>query len=363
MTRNKLISILLAVVIIVSAVIISGCSAGEVYRLIKVNSFDGDVSVQRGGKMSAFNGMQLVPEDSVEVGGNSFLELLADSDKHIAAEENTGFVIHCTGTAESGSMTIDLLYGKALFTIDNKLRETSTFYVKTPNATLSIRGTSFSVEYNRDEMTTKVEVTSGKVLVSYDDKELNLISGSAVTLKTVDGIVKVIDLNQPGNETTSSSDLTKPVSGETYQCYFIVDRYQVVYSDSAAGIYKKADYRILDGDIFEKLGNTPSMGYLTNTGTVALLRTCIYPDENNYTIEDTNSLSHHSDCDYSLLDGIINHMESESEALESHFTKMRDENISKTDFVENKWLPEEFTVKSEKGTFLLTVEKVKEIDL
>ncbi|MBQ9919451.1 MAG: hypothetical protein IJO49_01355, partial [Clostridia bacterium] len=64
---------------------------------------------------------QLISEDSVEVGRTSFLELLADSDKHIIAEGNTAFKLHSTGTETSGNITIDLLYGKSLFTIDNKL--------------------------------------------------------------------------------------------------------------------------------------------------------------------------------------------------------------------------------------------------
>ena len=90
--------------------------------------------------------MTLISDDKVEVNENSFLELLCDSDKHICAEENTGFVIDSDGNEKDGYITIELLYGKALFTIDNKLPKDSSFDVKTPNATLSVRGTEFSVE-------------------------------------------------------------------------------------------------------------------------------------------------------------------------------------------------------------------------
>ncbi|MGN0675524.1 MAG: FecR domain-containing protein [Oscillospiraceae bacterium] len=141
----------------------------ESYRLIKVNSFDGMVKIQRENDetFDAFEGLKLVSADMVDVSDNSFLELLADDDKHIGAEENTGFVLHSSGTSESGNITIELLYGKALFTIDEKLNENSFFEVKTPNATLSVRGTSFSVEYNEATGETTVEVFEGTVWASY----------------------------------------------------------------------------------------------------------------------------------------------------------------------------------------------------
>ena len=40
-----------------------------------------------------------------------------------------------------------MLYGKSLFTIDNKLSADSDFIVKTHNVMLSVRGTSYEVEY------------------------------------------------------------------------------------------------------------------------------------------------------------------------------------------------------------------------
>lgn len=182
MSELKLKTIILTVLIGTIAVLFSGCSAQEAYRLIKVNSFEGEVSIQREERLSVFEGLQLITEDSVEVGNASFLELLADSDKHIAAEENTGFVLHSTGDEESGSITIDLLYGKSLFTIDNKLSENSSFIVTTPNATLSVRGTSFYVEYNRETGETKVEVIEGKVWVSYNNREEMLKKGDTLTI-------------------------------------------------------------------------------------------------------------------------------------------------------------------------------------
>ena len=205
---------MLAVVMGITAVLFPGCSAAEAYRLVKVNSFEGEVSVQREEKLSAFEGLQLVSEDRVEVGNESLLELLADSDKHIVAEENTGFVIESEGTEENGSIRIDLLYGKSLFTIDNKLPDNSTFDVKTPNATLSVRGTSFSVAYDPEEETTEVEVFSGKVLIICDDKELYLEKGETATIRTKDGITEIISNSPSYNSSTATSATTTTTTAE-----------------------------------------------------------------------------------------------------------------------------------------------------
>lgn len=186
MINTKLKRIILTALMGAVAVLFSGCSKEEVYRLVKVNSFEGEVSVQREEKLDAFEGLQLVSEDNVAVGEASFLELLADSDKHIAAEENTGFTLHSTGNAESGSITIELLYGKALFSIDNKLNDSSSFDVNTPNATLSVRGTSFSVAYDLEEKKTEVEVFEGKVRLASHGKVSYLEKGDSATIKSDD---------------------------------------------------------------------------------------------------------------------------------------------------------------------------------
>lgn len=184
------------------------------YRLIKVKSFDGGVTIERDGEdTDAFNGLQLISDDMVEVSENSFLELLADEDKHIGAEENTGFVLHASGTSKSGNITIELLYGKALFTIDEKLSEDSSFKVKTPNATLSVRGTKFSVEYNKETGETTVEVFEGKVWASYNGTEEILEKGDKRVIGTElnEPAIPIDDNSQIDNSSddSSGSDVTE----------------------------------------------------------------------------------------------------------------------------------------------------------
>jgi len=160
----------------------------EVYRLVKVNHFDGTVTIEREEKMDAFEGLQLISEDTVETGESSTVELLADSDKHIFAEEKTKFTIEATGTEKSGNIKINLLYGTSLIEIENKLSEDDYFSVQTPNATIAVRGTTFEVAYDEETETTSVEVIEGVVAVTSEDKTEELTVGKTAVV-TADEIV------------------------------------------------------------------------------------------------------------------------------------------------------------------------------
>lgn len=212
-----------AVAVIIAVIIIFASAHKDKYRVIKIKSFEGDVKVQRENQESfeAFEGLQLVSEDTMEVGKGSFLELLADSDKHIGAGEETGFIIHSSGTSKKGSIVIELLYGKALFTIDNKLNEDSLFDVQTPNATMSVRGTTFSVEYNQSLNETTVEVMEGRVWITAEGQEQMLEAGDSI----------VIGGNASGEYLGEEAlpvqeDMMESYMGDgTYDLQFMIDRY------------------------------------------------------------------------------------------------------------------------------------------
>ena len=182
--KIMLMAILLLVLTAIIITIIINVNKKDKYRIIKVKDFNKDVTIQRadGNIYDAFSGLQLYSGDMVTVGNDSFLELLADEDKHIGADGDTGFIIRSKGTSKKGNITIELLYGKALFTIDEKLNEDSTFNVTTPNATLSVRGTIFSVEYNPQTNKTIVEVMEGSVWVESDGEERVIESGESYNI-------------------------------------------------------------------------------------------------------------------------------------------------------------------------------------
>ena len=63
--------ITVAVAAVVTVLIVFLAGDDEVYRLIKINRFEGAVTVERGEVMDAFEGLQLVSEDIVKTGTES----------------------------------------------------------------------------------------------------------------------------------------------------------------------------------------------------------------------------------------------------------------------------------------------------
>lgn len=139
-------------------------------RNVKLESFSGDVILEReSNKVDIFEDMNLQSKDTVTTGEDGSTTLLIDSDKHVEASALTSFTLHADGSEEKGNIKIELLYGYGLFKIDNKLPDASEFSVTTPNATMSVRGTEFSVEY-----------------YDYGDPEYN-----ATSVMVLDGVVEV----------------------------------------------------------------------------------------------------------------------------------------------------------------------------
>lgn len=170
--------ILLLVVIVIVAVV-AVLLLGKGYRVIKVDDFDGEVSLERDSdEKELFEGLKLRSEDTLTTEEDGLIELLVDTDKHILARENTCFTIQSTGNKKKGKLTIELEYGTSLIEIENKLPDGYEVGVETPNASLSVRGTTFEVSYDKKTNTTVVEVTEGKVKVESAKESINVEAGS-----------------------------------------------------------------------------------------------------------------------------------------------------------------------------------------
>lgn len=195
------VAILLAVV----AVILFG----KGYRVIKVEDFDGDVVLERNSsEKDIFEGMKLKSEDTLTTETNGLIELLVDSDKHIMARENTCFTIKSNGNKKKGKLLIELEYGSGLIEIENKLPDGYELEVETPNATLSVRGTTFEVEYNKDTKSTTVKVTEGKVRVESKEETIEVEAGEGAVVQ--DEKITHIDLTV--SEKVPDSPMTPPIS-------------------------------------------------------------------------------------------------------------------------------------------------------
>lgn len=185
-------AVLLIVVIAVIAVVIAILNSG--HRLIKVESFEGAVSLVRGSEETDIvEGMNLKSEDTVTTGDSGLLKLLVDEDKHILAQENTCFTVTASGSDKKGMLKIELAYGTSLIEIENKLEEGSSVEVSTPNASLSVRGTTFETSYNEDEDVTVVKVSDGVVNVSTATESEEVTAGQMAIVK--DDEIEIDDLS------------------------------------------------------------------------------------------------------------------------------------------------------------------------
>ena len=176
--------VLLVVIIAVVTVLLIRKNSNKSYRVIKLEEYEGQVEVKRKNALvDLFSGLQLVSGDESTTGEESWMTLLIDSDKHMSVTPNTIFDIKAAGSEESGNVSIDVKEGKAVFDIESKLGDSSVFEVHTPNATTSIRGTTFTTSYNPEENETHIFVNQGKVEVSYGDgKSVEVNENEAATV-------------------------------------------------------------------------------------------------------------------------------------------------------------------------------------
>lgn len=234
------VAIILFVLVTLTVVLICAFS-GKKYRLIKVSSFDGTVTINRlndsgSERFAATKGMRLLSQDTVNVENGSFLELLADDDKHIGASENTGFILVSEGNKSKGKIRIELLYGKALFTIEKKLNEKSSFEVQTPNAVLSVRGTKFYVVYDAQKQETIVAVLDGLVHAAYGNLGADVPAGEMLIIRP-DGVSSAqFDVTRAENEgidaiiPSTSNQVVFDVQRQYYSRDDIENSYITLYS-------------------------------------------------------------------------------------------------------------------------------------
>lgn len=261
----KKLSVFPVLLLLIVSVLIPGCSK-EDYRFVKVETKEGSVIVDRSGEnIETFEGMNLIADDNVDVKEKSSALLLVDNDKHILAEENTVFSVNASGSKENGYITVELVRGQTLITIDNKLSDNSSFTVKTLNATLSVRGTTFTVLYDDKNNITYLDVQEGVVNVQTTNIEINedVIAGNKVKIAngTIE-IIKIIPLrnneeNSDNNENSSNNESeneNQPVNeaGEKIHYYDDGTIWYIEEFGDAGNLLKMTYYRE-DGTLFSIL--------------------------------------------------------------------------------------------------------------
>lgn len=137
-------------------------------RVSTVTKFEGDVSAVSAGtgkSIRAFNNMKLKQGDKLQTGKNSWAEIKVDEDKTVLVSENSSLDIsELSGKGKSTVTLLMLEAGKVWTNINEKLNDDARYEIRTPTATMGVRGTRFYVE--SQETGTKVAVLEGTVAAS-----------------------------------------------------------------------------------------------------------------------------------------------------------------------------------------------------
>lgn len=265
-----------AVLVIATVVLVIVLSGG--HRVIKINSYSGTVSLERANEaMEIMQNMNLKSEDVITTGTDGIMELLLDTDKTVLAQSDTRFSILASGNEKRGKLHIKLEYGTALMKIDNKLPEKSIFEVETPNASMSVRGTTFSASYNAQDNVSVVitndgvvEVTAGDTTVPVNAGEMAIVEDDTVTVEEVPFVYKANTLfevtSSKNNE--GSALYVKELEGWTYETSYVQNiKINELVRDNLALRYLYVDEEYYEEDIetAKTLGYFVASGKMVNT--------------------------------------------------------------------------------------------------
>ncbi len=224
MSKKKGKKVIIAAVVVAVLAVIAVLAAilflkkEKSYRSIRVIDVKGDVTVKRGGKeIDAYESMKLLSEDKITTGKGAELELLLDEDKHVILREESVLKLEATGNAENSKTKLRLEVGEVYSEIESKLSKDSSYEVLTPGASMSVRGTIFTVTY-RDHVL-NVSVEEGKVRVKLDstDESVDLEAGDSVQYRIEESENDDQGTEIGGNtgQNGGNGDKTDPDNGKT----------------------------------------------------------------------------------------------------------------------------------------------------
>lgn len=201
-----------ATLAIIAAAIVVIVLLNTGYRTIRAEDLNGTTTITAGGSVSkAVKGQNLKSGCDVFVEERSDLTLALDEDKHVYAKELTRFSLEAVGKPGKDSRTVIRLdEGSVLSEIDEKLGADESYTIESPNATMAVRGTVFTVTVSYDEeglCHTLIEVEEGKVEVT--EKDENGDPTDEVQTLEADGKFEVISLvinRNEGDETPGSGN-------------------------------------------------------------------------------------------------------------------------------------------------------------
>ncbi len=177
LSKSKIIFLAVALIIFLATAVWLILSFGETsYRSVKIVETKGNVIIERDdvGKLDAGINMNLILGDKITTDKDSYAVLLLDTDKYVHLDSQGEIRVMAEGDETKGKIQIQLEKGTILNEIQNPLGQDSSYEIKTPNATMSVRGTVFETRRNIDDKNIELLVYDGKVALNLGDKQETL---------------------------------------------------------------------------------------------------------------------------------------------------------------------------------------------
>ena len=191
--KGKVIALASGAVVVAVGIIVAVMLQGKGYRSIIVEQTNGQVTVTgEKNNGAAYRGEKLYSGDNVSVGEASEMVMCMDMDKYVYADAGTAFEIEASSGNDDSRLKLNLTSGSELNELKSKLGPNDSYQVETPNATMSVRGTTFRVTVYKDGevVYTLLEVTKGEVLAqlknpdgTYNGEEQSFTEGQSALIR------------------------------------------------------------------------------------------------------------------------------------------------------------------------------------
>lgn len=162
----------------------------EQFRSILVEKVNGDVFVNRKDKdLKAYENMNLRSGDTISTNATSNTILKLDGDKFIYIGENSNINLY-SSEKDSSKTIIRVNEGSIVTEVKNKLSDLEEFGVETPNSSMAIRGTIFSVKVIKEANQIKIgyKLFEGKIELSVIEKTETGINVGKFSVKPMEEI-------------------------------------------------------------------------------------------------------------------------------------------------------------------------------
>lgn len=135
--------------ILSAAVVVSLYFGGDTTRQLIVTEITGSAFFTRDGrKIPVSKNTRLKSGDIIETEEGASVRISIDSDKFIFVEPSTSMYIYCTDIASKGDIAVNLSRGSVVCEINKALKKNSSFVLKTPNSSASVKGTVFRAGFD-----------------------------------------------------------------------------------------------------------------------------------------------------------------------------------------------------------------------